>query len=112
MAGCINAKLADNGGLCCATPALVGDKLYVFARQGGDEVILCLNATDGTEVWQEKYAAREVTGAAARHSGPRSSPAVAEGKVPQPQAAKGVLRGFVAGSVCSCSPATRPVESP
>ncbi|HUT93186.1 MAG TPA: PQQ-binding-like beta-propeller repeat protein [Thermoguttaceae bacterium] len=63
------------------TPALVGDKLYVFARQGEDEVTLCLNASDGKQVWQDKYAAQAVTGAAARHPGPRSSPAVAEGKV-------------------------------
>ncbi|MCU0875232.1 MAG: hypothetical protein MUE50_23110, partial [Pirellulaceae bacterium] len=27
-----------------ATPALVGDKLYVFTRQGDDETVLCLNA--------------------------------------------------------------------
>ena len=64
-----------------ATPALVGDKLYVFARQGDDEVTLCLDAGDGKELWQDKYAAQAVTGAAARHPGPRSSPAVAEGKV-------------------------------
>ncbi len=68
-------------GLGCATPALVGDKLYAFARQGGDEVVLCLKASDGRELWQDKYAAQEVTGAAGRHPGPRSSPAVAEGKV-------------------------------
>ncbi len=64
-----------------ATPALVGDKLYVFARQGGDEVTLCLNTGDGKEVWRDAYAAQEVTGAAARHPGPRSSPTVADGKV-------------------------------
>ena len=64
-----------------ATPALVGDKLYVFARQGDDEVTLCLDAGDGKELWRDKYAAQAVTGAAARHPGPRSSPAVAEGKV-------------------------------
>src|SRR5579859_5973786 len=40
-----------------ATPALVGDKLYVFCRQGGDEVIRCLSAADGKELWQDKYAA-------------------------------------------------------
>ncbi|UCD50141.1 MAG: PQQ-like beta-propeller repeat protein [Phycisphaerales bacterium] len=68
-------------GLGCATPALVGEKLYAFTRQGGDEVILCLKASDGKVVWQEKYAAQEVTGAAGRHPGPRSSPAVADGKV-------------------------------
>ncbi len=64
-----------------ATPALVGNKLYVFVRQGSDEVNLCLNANDGTVLWQNKYAAQAVTGAARRHPGPRSSPAVAEGKV-------------------------------
>jgi outer membrane protein assembly factor BamB len=63
------------------TPALVGDRLYVSARQGDEEVTLCLNAADGKEVWQDKYAAQAVTGAPARHPGPRSSPAVAEGKV-------------------------------
>ena len=75
-----------------ATPALVGDKLYVFARQGADEVVLCLDAGSGKEVWKDKYAAQAVTGAAARHPGPRSSPAVADGKV--------VTLG--AGGVLSC----------
>jgi outer membrane protein assembly factor BamB len=64
-----------------ATPALVGDKLYVLTRQDGNEVTLCLNASDGKEVWQDKYAAQAVTGAAGRHPGPRSSPAVGHGKV-------------------------------
>ncbi|MFQ5810211.1 MAG: PQQ-binding-like beta-propeller repeat protein, partial [Armatimonadota bacterium] len=68
-------------GLGDATPALVGDKLYAFTRQGGDEVTLCLNASDGEEVWRDKYAARAVTGAASGHAGPRASPAVADGKV-------------------------------
>jgi hypothetical protein len=65
-----------------STPALVGDKLYVFARQGGDEVLTCLNADDGKEVWKDKYEAQAISGPAAKlHSGPRSSPAVADGKV-------------------------------
>ncbi len=64
-----------------ATPALVGGKLYVFARQGDDEVVLCLDAGSGKEVWSYRYAAQAVTGAASRHPGPRSSPAVADGKV-------------------------------
>jgi outer membrane protein assembly factor BamB len=69
-------------GLGDATPALVGDKLYVFARQGDDEVTLCLNAADGTEIWRDKYPVNvKVTGGAAGHSGPRSSPTVADGKV-------------------------------
>jgi len=64
-----------------ATPALVGDKLYVFTRQGAEEVTLCLNAGDGKQGWTDKYEAQAVAGAAARHPGPRSSPAVADGKV-------------------------------
>ena len=64
-----------------ATPALVGDKLYVFARQGDDEVTLCLNAADGKEVWKDKYASQAPSGPAGRHPGPRGSPAVADGKV-------------------------------
>jgi len=64
-----------------ATPALVGDKLYVFARQGDDEVTLCLDAASGKELWQNKYATKAVAGPASRHPGPRSSPTVAEGKV-------------------------------
>ena len=68
-------------GLGDATPALVGDRLYVFARQGDDEVTLCLDAGSGKELWRDKYAALAVTGAAASHPGPRSSPTVADGKV-------------------------------
>lgn len=64
-----------------ATPALVGDKLYVFARQGDNEVTLCLDAASGKELWRNEYEAVSVGGPASRHPGPRSSPAVASGKV-------------------------------
>ena len=65
-----------------ATPALVGDRLYVFTRQGTDEVLSCLNTADGKPIWQKNYPATAmVTGAAQAHPGPRSSPAVADGKV-------------------------------
>jgi outer membrane protein assembly factor BamB len=64
-----------------STPALVDGKLYVFARQGDNEVNLCLNADDGSELWRDEYAAQAVTGPPSRHPGPRSSPAVVEGKV-------------------------------
>ncbi|HOH65286.1 MAG TPA: PQQ-binding-like beta-propeller repeat protein [Sedimentisphaerales bacterium] len=68
-------------GLGDATPALVGGRLYVFARQGDEEVAMCLNAEDGKELWRDKHPAPPVTGGPAQHSGPRSSPTVAEGKV-------------------------------
>src|SRR5580700_6670575 len=68
-------------GLGDACPVLVGDKIYVFTREGGDEVIRCLDAEKGTEVWKDKYATKPVTGLGSGHGGPRGSPAVADGKV-------------------------------
>jgi outer membrane protein assembly factor BamB len=64
-----------------ATPALVGDKLYIFARQEGNEITRCLEAATGKELWQDKYDSLGPEGASSQFSGPRSSPAVAEGKV-------------------------------
>ena len=69
-------------GLGDASPAVVGNKVYVFVREGTDEFIRCLDAASGKELWSEKYDATQVSGPAASvHSGPRSSPTVAEGKV-------------------------------
>ena len=72
-----------------ASPVLVGDKLYVFTRQGNEEVTRCLDAATGKEVWVDKYTAVPVTGAAVggkggkgeKYTGPRSSPAVVNGTV-------------------------------
>lgn len=64
-----------------ATPALVGDKLYVFARQDGNEITRCLAAADGKELWTEKYESLGASGPAGSFSGPRCSPAVSGGKV-------------------------------
>lgn len=65
-----------------ATPALVGDQLCVFTRQGGDEVIQCLNAADGKELWRDQYPVPAFSGPdAGQHLGPRSSPVVADGKI-------------------------------
>ena len=64
------------------SPALVGDRLYVFAREDTDEVTRCLNAADGKEIWRNNFtvqAPNPPSGPA--HAGPRSSPAVADGKV-------------------------------
>jgi len=64
-----------------ATPALVGGKLFVFARQEGSEVVLCLDAATGKEVWRDQYDTLGASGPASRFPGPRSSPTVSEGKV-------------------------------
>lgn len=66
-----------------ATPALVGERLYIYSRVGDDEVTRCLNAADGVELWQSRtvFQATAVSGPAGSHPGPRGTPAVAEGKV-------------------------------
>jgi outer membrane protein assembly factor BamB len=64
-----------------ATPALVGDKLYVFARTEGAETTSCLDAATGKELWKDKYDSLGASGPSSGFSGPRSSPTVADGKV-------------------------------
>ncbi|MGE5293323.1 MAG: PQQ-binding-like beta-propeller repeat protein [Solirubrobacterales bacterium] len=69
-------------GLGDSTPALVGDKLFTFGRQGAYEVIRCLDVADGRELWKEIYPAEMIAeGPSAQHPGPRSSPIVVDGKV-------------------------------
>lgn len=64
-----------------ATPALVGDKLYVFSREGDNEVLRSLDSATGKELWKKGYEAPEVQGPDGGFGGPRSSPTVVDGKV-------------------------------
>src|SRR2546421_6180616 len=75
------AKWKQTVGEGDSTPALVGEKLYVFARQDDSEQTSCLDANTGKVIWQDKYPAMQVSGPDSAHGGPRSSPAVAAGKV-------------------------------
>ena len=78
----LTQKWKVNVGKGDATPALVGTSLYVFTRQGTDEVLRRLDAATGKTQWKSEYPANfVVTGPAAGHPGPRSSPVVADGKV-------------------------------
>jgi outer membrane protein assembly factor BamB len=64
-----------------ATPVLSGKRIYLNTRQGGDEAILCLDAASGKELWKNSYPAPAVTGPSSSHPGPRSTPAIWEGKI-------------------------------
>ena len=64
-----------------ATPVLSENKIYLNTRQGEEEVVLCLDASTGKELWIYKYPAAAVTGPASSHPGPRSTPSVSNGKV-------------------------------
>jgi outer membrane protein assembly factor BamB len=71
-----------NVGFGDAGPVLAGGKIYLLTRQGTDEVVLCLDAATGKELWKNTYAAMAVTGpSASAHPGPRSTPSVANGKI-------------------------------
>ena len=65
------------------TPILVGDRVYVFARQGDDEVMLALDAASGETLWRSSYDATfEMMPATARHGpGPKSTPTYADGRL-------------------------------
>ena len=68
-------------GIGVSSPVLVGDKLYTIGKIGGDETTTCLDAVAGKVLWQDKYPAATVNKSAAGYAGPRSTPAVAGGKV-------------------------------
>jgi outer membrane protein assembly factor BamB len=77
----LTQKWKTKVGIGDASPVLVGDKIYVFARDGDEEVVRCLDADKGTEVWKDHYAARAASVPGGDHKGPRGTPAVADGKV-------------------------------
>jgi len=65
-----------------ATPVLIGNKIYLNTRQGDQEVVLCIDAATGKELWKTGYASVAVTGpSASQHPGPRATPAVSNGKI-------------------------------
>ena len=66
-----------------ATPLVVGQRLYLFTRQGEEEVMSALDAASGKVVWRTAYPAPfQMVGATARHgAGPKSTPAFANGRL-------------------------------
>lgn len=70
-------------GLGYATPVVVGDRIFQYARQGGDEVVLALDAGTGEEQWRAEWPAPfEMHPAARSHGpGPKSTPTYADGRL-------------------------------
>jgi outer membrane protein assembly factor BamB len=67
-----------------ASPVVVGGNVFVFTRQKGAEVVLCLDLSSGEEKWRSKpYPAPFTPHPAAASFGkyPRSTPTLAAGKV-------------------------------
>jgi outer membrane protein assembly factor BamB len=57
-----------------ASPVVVGDRIFLFARENDDEVIRCLKLDSGEEVWKDHYEAPYEMNAAARGHGKGRSP--------------------------------------
>lgn len=64
-----------------SSPSVMGDKIYVMALEDGKEVMRCLNAETGKDIWKDEYDARGATGPASGFAGTRSSPAIGDGYV-------------------------------
>jgi hypothetical protein len=67
----------------CATPLVVGNKVYSFTRRDSDEMMMALNADTGKIIWLTNYPApykmAEPTKAHGR--GPKSTPWFLDGKL-------------------------------
>src|SRR4029453_2915967 len=70
-------------GLGYASPIVVGNRLYMFSRQGGDEVMSALDGDTGKVVWRTGYPVTfTMHSAAVKHGmGPKSTPTFSGGRL-------------------------------
>ncbi len=82
-----------------ASPVVVGDRVFVFARLAEEEVAQALELTTGKLLWKQAYKAPYTMNMAATShgKGPKSTPVVADGRV-FTYGISGILSGFDAGS--------------
>ena len=66
-----------------ASPVVANGKIYVFARQGEEETLLCLDAVTGKEIWKSSQPiSYQMHPAATGHGkGPKATPLVSKGNV-------------------------------
>jgi outer membrane protein assembly factor BamB len=79
----LTSRWSVDVGFGYATPLVVGNRLFVFSRQGEDEVMSALDPATGTVVWTSGYAAPfTMNKATARHGpGPKSTPIFSNGRL-------------------------------
>jgi outer membrane protein assembly factor BamB len=70
-------------GLGYATPLVIGQRLYLFTRQGDEEVMTALDGASGKVIWRTSYPAPfQMSSATSRHgAGPKSTPTHANGRL-------------------------------
>jgi outer membrane protein assembly factor BamB len=66
-----------------ASPVVAGNRVYVFARRGEDEVLECVDLASGKSLWKQPHPAPYTMNPAARAhgKGPKATPVVAAGRV-------------------------------
>ena len=66
-----------------ATPLIAGNRLYIFSRQGENEVMQALDAESGKSLWRTEYPVSfTMNSAAVRHGpGPKSTPILFNGRL-------------------------------
>ena len=70
-------------GLGHASPVVAGDRVFVFAREGEDEVASAFDLASGRRLWRQAYAAPyTMNQAAVSHGpGPKATPVIAGGRL-------------------------------
>ena len=83
MAERLNQRWKIEVGLGYATPLVEDDRVYLFSRQGDDEVMSAIDADSGKVVWRTAYPAPFTMhgGAAAHGPGPKSTPVFSNGRL-------------------------------
>jgi outer membrane protein assembly factor BamB len=66
-----------------ASPVVSGNRVVVIARQGDEEIVRALDVASGKEIWRAAYPAPYTINSAAwaHGAGPKSTPAIADGRV-------------------------------
>jgi outer membrane protein assembly factor BamB len=66
-----------------SSPVFVNDRIYLLTRLDNRETVACFKASNGEEIWKYAYdSPYKVNDAASDHGkGPKSTPAVAEGRI-------------------------------
>lgn len=64
-------------------PIVSGNRIWVHSRQGGDEVVSCLDLSSGETVWRQSYAAafHQDDNARSHGSGPYATPTLNDGRL-------------------------------
>ncbi len=70
-------------GVGYASPVVVGDRIFLFSREGGDEVIRSLSLDNGKTLWRQSYPAPYAMNpyTAEHGEGPKSTPLVSGDKL-------------------------------